>query len=51
MKGNVRHLVKQVSKFDGKIADDFLEWFSKLGVSLLLYNELIFEVVQVAEQP
>ena len=25
MEGNVQHVAKQVSKFDGKIADDFLE--------------------------
>ena len=31
---NVRQVVKQVSKFDGKDADDFLEWSSKFHVSL-----------------
>ena len=37
MEGNVQHMVKQVSKFDGKNADS-LEWSSKLYVSLSLYN-------------
>ena len=39
MKGNVQHVVKQVSKFDGKNAYDFLEWSSKLRVSLSLYSK------------
>ena len=38
MEGNVQHVVKQVSKFDGTNADDFLEWSSKLRVSLSLYR-------------
>ena len=38
MEGNVQHVVKQVSKLDGKNADDFLEWSSKLRVSLSLYS-------------
>ena len=50
MEGNVQHVAKQVSKFDGKIEDDFLEWSSKLSASLLLYNKLIFEIVQGAER-
>ena len=45
MGGNVQHVVKQASKFDGKNADDFLEWSSKLRVSLSLYSKLIFEIV------
>ena len=36
MEVNVQHMVKQVSKFDGKNADDFLEWSSKLHVNLSL---------------
>ena len=45
-KGNVLHVVKQVSKIDRKNADDFLEWSSKLCVSLSLYSKSIFEIVQ-----
>ena len=51
MEGNVQHVVKQVSKFDGKNADDFLEWSSKLRVSLSLYSKPIFETVQVSQPP
>ena len=46
MEGNVQHVVKQVSKFDGKNEDDFLERFSKLLVSLSLYSKTISEIVQ-----
>ena len=51
MEGNVQHVVKQVSKFDGKNADDFLEWSSKLRASLSLYSKPIFEIVQDSQQP
>ena len=51
MEGNVQHVVKQVSKFDGKNADDFLEWSSKLRVSLSLYSKPIFEIVQGLQRP
>ena len=51
MEGNVQHVVKQVSKFDGKNADDFLEWSSKLRVSLSLYSKPIFETVQGLQRP
>ena len=51
MEGNVQHVVKQVSKFDGKNADDFLEWSSKLRVSLSLYSKPIVEIVQESQQP
>ena len=43
--------MKQVSKFDGKNADDFLEWSSKLRVSLSLYSNPIFEIVQGSQRP
>ena len=46
MEGNVQHVVKLVSNFDGKNVDDFLEWYSKLRVSLSLYSKPIFEIVQ-----
>ena len=51
MESNVQHVVKQVSKFDGKNADDFLEWSSKLHVSLLLYSKSIFEILQGSQRP
>ena len=51
MEGNVQRVVKQVSKFDGKNADDFLERSSKLRVSLSLYSKPIFEIVQGSQRP
>ena len=51
MEGNVQHVVKQVSKFDGMNADDFLEWSSKLRVSLSLYSKPIFKIVQGSQRP
>ena len=51
MEGTVQHVVKQVSKFDGKNAEDFLEWSSKLRVSLSLYSKPIFEIVQGSQRP
>ena len=51
MEGNIQHMVKQVSKFDGKNADGFPEWSSKLRVSLSLYSKLTFEIVQGLQRP
>ena len=51
MEGNVQYVVKQVSKFDGKNADYFREWYFKLRVSLSLYSKPIFEVVQRLQRP
>ena len=51
MEGNVQSVVKQFSKFDGKNADDFLEWSSKLRVSLSLCSKPIFEIVQGSQRP
>ena len=51
MEGNVQHVVKPVSKFVGKNADDFLEWPFKLRVSLSLYSKPIFEIVQESQRP
>ena len=51
MEGNVQHVVKQVSKFDGKNADDVLEWSSELRVSLSPYSKPIFEIIQVSQRP
>ena len=51
MEGNIQHVVKQVSKFDGKNANDFLEWSSKLRISLSPYSKPIFEIVQGLQRP
>ena len=51
MESNVQNVVKQVPKFDGKNADDFLEWSSKLHVSLSLYGKPILEIVQGSQRP
>ena len=51
MEDNVQHVVKQVSQFDVKNVDDFLEWSSKLCVSLSLYSKPIFEIVQRSQRP
>ena len=51
MEGNVQHVVKQVSKFDGQNADDFLEWSSKPRVSLSLCSKSVFEIVQGSQRP
>ena len=50
MEDNVQHVVKQVSKLDGKNADDFLEWSSKLHTSLSLYSKPIFEIIVQGSQ-
>ena len=51
MEGNIQHVVKQVSNFDGKNAVEFLEWSSKLRASLSLYSKPIFEIVQGSQRP
>ena len=51
MEGNGQHVVKKLAKFDGKNADDFLEWSSKLRVMLSLYSKPIFEIVQASQRP
>ena len=51
MEGNVQYVAKQVSKFDGKNADYFREWDSKLRASLSLYSKPIFEIVQGLQRP
>ena len=40
-----------VSKIDGKNADDFLEWSSKLRVSMSLYSKSISKIVQGSQRP
>ena len=44
-------IVKQITKFDGRRADEFLEWNSKLCASLSVYNKTIFNVLQGQERP
>ena len=51
MEGNVQHMVKQVLNFDGKNADNFLEWYFKLRVNLSLYSKTIVEIVQRPQRP
>ena len=50
MKSKVQQVVKQISKFDGKNADDFLDWSFKLRVSLSLYSKPIFENTQGSQR-
>ena len=44
-------IVKQMTKFDGRRADEFLEWDSKLRASLSVYNKTICSVLQGQERP
>ena len=39
-------MVKQVSKFDGKRADDFLGWSYNFFISLSLYHKSTFSTIQ-----
>ena len=39
---NFHVVVKQRTKFDGRIANEFLEWDSKFRTSLSVYNTTIF---------
>ena len=48
---NFHVIVKQMTKFDGKRADEFLEWDSKLRASLSVYNKTTFNVLQGQERP
>ena len=48
---NFHAIVKQVNKFDGKRAGDFLEWQSKLRTALSLYNRKIYNVLQGEQRP
>ena len=48
---NFHAIVKQVHKFDGKRAGDFLEWQSKLRTALSLYNRKMYNVLQGQQRP
>ena len=39
-------VLKQISKFNGKKVDEFLEWSSKLRANLSIYNKAIFNIIQ-----
>ena len=43
--------MKQIINFDGRRADEFLEWNSKLRASLSVYNKKFFNVLQAQERP
>ena len=51
MEGNVQQVMNQVSTFYDKNADDFVEWSSKLRISLPLYSKLTFKIVQGRQRP
>ena len=51
MEGNVQQVVKQIFTFDGKKANDFLEWSFKLRASLSLYHKFTFNIVQRSQRP
>ena len=42
---------KQTAKFDGKRADECLEWDSKFCASLIVYVKTIFNVLQRQGRP
>ena len=51
LKGNVQQVVKPISKFAGKKAEDVLEWPPKLRVSLSLYRKSISNIIQGSQRP
>ena len=48
---NFHAIVKKITKFDGRRADEFLQWDSKLRASLSVDNKTIFNVLPVQELP
>ena len=44
-------IVKRITKYDGRRADEFLEWDSKIFASLSVHNKTIFNVFQRQERP
>ena len=48
---NFRVIVKEITKFDGRRAGEFLEWDSKLRASFSVYNKTTFNVSQAQERP
>ena len=47
---NFHVIVKQITEFDGRKTDEFLEWDSKLRASFSVYNKTIFNVLQGQER-
>ena len=43
---NFHVIVKQMTKLDGRRADEFMEWDSKLRASVSVYNKIFFGVLQ-----
>ena len=48
---NFHVIVKQITKFDGTRANEFVEWDSKLCASLSVYNKTIFNVLHGQNRP
>ena len=48
---NFHVIVKQITRSDGRRADEFLEWDAKLCASLSVYNKTTFNVLQGQERP
>ena len=48
---NLQVVLKQISKFDGKKADDLLEWSLKVRASLSTCNRAIFNIMRGQERP
>ena len=51
MEGNIPQVVKYVSTSDGKNADDFVEWSSKLRVSLSCHSKYLVRIVRGLQRP
>ena len=43
---NFHVIMKQITKFDGRRADKFLEWNSQFFANLSMYSKTIFNVLQ-----
>ena len=48
---NYQVIVKNVHTFDGKNAVDFIEWYEEIRISLNIYDEATFRVLQGAPVP
>ena len=48
---NFRVIAKEITKFDERRMDEFLEWDSKLRASLSVCNKTTFSVLQGQEWP
>ena len=43
---NFHVIMKQITMFDGRMADEYLEWDSRLHANFSVYNKTIFNVLQ-----